>query len=301
MSAVGLVITSALSGILRETPMLMAHDAATGYLNTTIVTKVVYDWTKTQTTTFAGQLDCGVRAFDLRPATKDGKVIMHHGSVDVDYPLETALLEVINWAGNNPGELVLPIITSCKGDGCQSNVTSLVSKLKIPVGSCSSLAHRTYEKTVPEAKMSNGGSVMVFFGCSASNYDPKITCYPPYETPHQVSSEKYGSIERSCYGEESHITKAYDSFYAYMNRTAAKALPHIFSQLQSIWQEDIDTIVIGDLYDSSLVKDEIRSDQNNKVLQKLKMGWWKNINFFEVNNACHHGNEIAAFLKTRSK
>eukprot|EP01060_Flectonema_neradi_P002046 TRINITY_DN11238_c0_g2_i1.p1 TRINITY_DN11238_c0_g2~~TRINITY_DN11238_c0_g2_i1.p1 ORF type:complete len:302 (+),score=58.33 TRINITY_DN11238_c0_g2_i1:58-963(+) len=301
MTSIAIVLTSALSGLLKETPMLMAHDAATGYLNTTIVTKAVYDWTITQVGRFPEQLDCGVRAFDLRPAVKNNKVIMHHGGVDVDYPLETALSEVIAWAGQHPGELVIPIIHHCSGDNCTAASAAVVSKLSIPVGNCSSLEHRTYEETVTEAKMANGGSVMAFFGCSASNYDSKITCYPPYEQPNTETTDK-ASYERGCYGRESDVTAAFGAFYRYMNKTAEAGFPaNSFSQLQSIWQEDSETVEYGDLYGSSLIKDEVRSDLNNKVLQKLRDGWWPNISFFEVNNACHHGNEIAAFLKTRSK
>ena len=65
---------------LNEWPMVMSHDAATGYLHQTLANEEVYRWTITQDRGAGGQLDCGVRGFDWRPALKkSGELVMHHG------------------------------------------------------------------------------------------------------------------------------------------------------------------------------------------------------------------------------
>ena len=48
---------------LNQFPFLMAHDAATGYLDNS----PEYWWAKTQTVGFGGQAACGARSFDVRP------------------------------------------------------------------------------------------------------------------------------------------------------------------------------------------------------------------------------------------
>jgi hypothetical protein len=64
---------------LNQWPMVMSHDAATGYLKMNVLNAEVYKWTITQTANASGQLDCGTRAFDWRPAVNKGKLVMHHG------------------------------------------------------------------------------------------------------------------------------------------------------------------------------------------------------------------------------
>lgn len=61
--------------MFNEAPSLMAHDAATGYLDTSSWDPVLR-YAKTQSTGFTGQLECGARAFDLRPMVVDGQLLM---------------------------------------------------------------------------------------------------------------------------------------------------------------------------------------------------------------------------------
>ena len=56
---------------------------------------MVNDWAITQSTGFSGQLECGARAFDVRPYQKDdGSIIMHHGDVKVG-----------RWVGREGGDV----------------------------------------------------------------------------------------------------------------------------------------------------------------------------------------------------
>ena len=77
---------------LNEHHMIMAHDAATTYLDGGLVDR----WAKTQQDGgVRSLLDCGARAFDWRPKLKRGKLIMHHSSVDINYPMGDALDEAV--------------------------------------------------------------------------------------------------------------------------------------------------------------------------------------------------------------
>ena len=102
-SAAGPPPTPNTARLLTETAFIMTHDSATGYLNGNghpmagVSAGPTYDeWMKTQTApacaqgtqpagadcsfSFAGQLDCGARALDLRPTLQpNGDLYMHHG------------------------------------------------------------------------------------------------------------------------------------------------------------------------------------------------------------------------------
>eukprot|EP01059_Diplonema_ambulator_P025804 TRINITY_DN42900_c0_g1_i1.p1 TRINITY_DN42900_c0_g1~~TRINITY_DN42900_c0_g1_i1.p1 ORF type:complete len:322 (+),score=121.43 TRINITY_DN42900_c0_g1_i1:63-968(+) len=299
LAVLPVVASAVLGGLLRETPMIMAHDCATGYLRPTIPTKEVYDWTITQVGEFPEQLDCGARGFDLRPATRDGKLIMHHGGVDVHKPMEEAIDDMIGWLArpNNTNELLVLIVHDCAGTNCDEMVDATLKNMNLTVLPCSDLSSLTYTQAAAQGRLPKGGSIVIFRGCNAENYDPKIGCYPPYEKPQNLTADE---PQPCCYCSDKEKEKAFNAMWAYMNRTAAMEFPaEEVSQLQALWQEDVESIVIGTTLLSSLVKDEERSQINSEVLSRLRMGWWKNINFLELNNVCDKGPEIRAELLKR--
>jgi hypothetical protein len=113
---------------LTHVPMLMAHDAGSGYLGAGLVNR----WTKTQPGGLAKQLDCGARAFDARPLFKDGQVVWHHGSIVIDHPFEQSVADILAWLSKHPTELVLLPISDCKGgDDCMAGVRAALSKLLV--------------------------------------------------------------------------------------------------------------------------------------------------------------------------
>ena len=62
------------------------------------------------------QLECGARAFDLRPSLEsDGRLIMHHGAIGVNETLRAGVREVEVWLAAHPTELVLLYISDCGG------------------------------------------------------------------------------------------------------------------------------------------------------------------------------------------
>ena len=68
--------------LFNSVPMIMAHDAASGYLGGGLINA----WTKTQSAGMREQLDCGARVFDARPELDEDKgLVWHHGDVTIDY------------------------------------------------------------------------------------------------------------------------------------------------------------------------------------------------------------------------
>ena len=74
-----------------------------------------------------------------------------------------------------------------------------------------------------------------------------------------------------------------------------------FMQAQALWQEGANSVVIGTLRNSSLVKDEHESGLNALLVEQVKAGrWGKNISIIEINNVCDadgSGNQLLAALR----
>lgn len=164
------------STVLNEWPMIMVHDAATTYLEGGLLHQV-NNWcapqrscgrdgccrAKTQPDGGAqGELNCGARAFDWRPAMSDGTVKAHHGDVTIDHPMAGSLDEMVAWCaanGTDPSELVVLGITDCNGDGCAAAVKTLLSARNITyITDCSELSSLTVGEAFKKAKLPNGGA-----------------------------------------------------------------------------------------------------------------------------------------------
>lgn len=81
-----------------------AHDAATS--SVTALTA----WTRTQDLNLAELWNAGVRAFDLRPAWKDGTMGIYHDKYSAHVTLPEALGLLKKALGNQPGECAIVII-----------------------------------------------------------------------------------------------------------------------------------------------------------------------------------------------
>jgi len=106
---------------LNTLPMIMAHDAGSGYLNADAAHQpardLLYGWTKTQSGGLAEQLQCGARALDSRPfLLSTGRLIWHHGGVPVNHSFAESLQEVLGFCHSNPSELVLMLIWDCTAE-----------------------------------------------------------------------------------------------------------------------------------------------------------------------------------------
>ena len=82
-----------------------AHDAATG--EGLIMTPGLG---KTQELTLAGLWDCGVRAFDLRPAVKDGELHIYHSLVRTKTSFSEALDIICDKLKEHPTEFAIVLL-----------------------------------------------------------------------------------------------------------------------------------------------------------------------------------------------
>ena len=106
---------------LSQASFVLAHDAATGYIQRNHLSPdgLTWSYSKTQVGSLYQQLQDGARALDLRPKLwRNGTVVFHHGAITVPVHFETALADVLQWCRENPTEVVL-LLTSHYSFGYQ--------------------------------------------------------------------------------------------------------------------------------------------------------------------------------------
>lgn len=246
--------------VLNEWPMLMVHDAATTYLREgDLLNKTVLDWTITQPQGIgtAGELDCGARGFDWRPSLVGGKLVMHHGSVTINYPMGAAVDSIVAWAANNtaPSDLVVLGVTDCDGTGCDQAVQKLLAQRQIKfVSDCSDLKGLTVGEARKKYELPTGGFVMALVNpCGwEENYVPANACSG---TGHTEGGDVVGdatagddaALVYKCYADSR--TKAFPvnrmmDYLGKIGATPASAGGQL-STAQALWEETAASVVIG--------------------------------------------------------
>eukprot|EP01043_Picozoa_sp_COSAG02_P009355 COSAG02_NODE_316_length_24889_cov_9.418556_3_plen_318_part_00 len=227
--------------VLNEWPMIMVHDAATTYLREGhLLNKTVLDWTITQPPVgTAGELNCGARGFDWRPTLLDGgKLVMHHGSVTIDYPMEGAIDEIVSWCANNtqPEDLVVLGVTDCSGSGCAAAVQKLLAVRSIKwVTDCTDLKGLTVAAARAKYELPGGGYMMAIFDCWNENYVPANAC----SGYGGKVAERNSALTYSCYA--SSKTKAFPikrmmDYLDKVGNTPPDATGRL-STAQALWEE----------------------------------------------------------------
>eukprot|EP00656_Telonema_subtile_P050185 TRINITY_DN6435_c0_g1_i1.p1 TRINITY_DN6435_c0_g1~~TRINITY_DN6435_c0_g1_i1.p1 ORF type:complete len:339 (+),score=82.65 TRINITY_DN6435_c0_g1_i1:142-1158(+) len=311
--------------VLNEWPMLMVHDAATTYLKGGLLHQV-NNWAKTQPDGGAkGELNCGARAFDWRPALQsDGTMKMHHGSVVVDHPMSDALDEMVSWCGANgtdPMDLVVLGITDCTGTGCAEAAQKLLDARNISyVTDCSQLKGLTAAAAFKRGALPGGGSILATFDCWEGNYDSAVACSgfgTTFDAPareldgpeiqaavsaaQDMSLNASAALSYSCYTDSSTKDFPVNRMKAYINKTIAAGPPsdgQLYT-VQCLWQESAAAVTVGELHGSTLLDDESRSELNNMVNDMIKQKVYdpSRLNMVEVNNVCDGGLELLATLR----
>lgn len=308
--------------------MVMAHDAASGYLSTHFgIKNEIYDWTKTQTfptlKNARDLLECGGRAFDWRPKlTKDNKLIAHHGDVNIDHDFKDSIAEFTSFLSDNPDEFAVLTVWDCETESgaastCDAEVSSQLSDLKlIPVTSCDDLLHITVGEAKKLGQLETGGSLLVVTGaegpggasCSTGNYDSAIACWgetrrratsndtdTDTDTDADTDVEIFGAY--SCWDSKDSKNTPLAQMDAYLDTVGGQSsFSTPFNEMQCIWQETTDSVVIGELHLSSLVEDEEKSKLNKRLTQFVKDGRFENLNLVMVNNVCDGGLALKAAL-----
>lgn len=289
------------TALLTRTPMLLAHDAASGYLGGG--GGVIRWWTQTQSVGLADQLTCGARAFDARPMlSRSGKLVWHHGPIEINYSFARSLVDLMQWLRSHPTELVLLSIWDCVGDGCMEAVGKQLSVHNIStVVDCSELRSLTYSGARARAELPGGGSLLAITAaqwapdgaaCSVGNYDPTMACTG------RIDGDDDDSSYYGCW--LSDATRAYPvgRMLEQLDNVTRRGLSDgHFTQAQGLWQESEASIAIGALRNSSLLLDQRRSGLNEILAREVASGRWRGaVNFLEVNDVCDHGAELAKAL-----
>lgn len=176
--------------LLRNSPFLFTHDAATGYIGELDVEK---PFAETQGVDLLGQLTCGARALDIRVLIDhDGSIKYHHGKGVAwvsDQTLDSTLPSLASWGQDNPSELVLLMLSHCytrklidlkwEDVSCtDSRIVDGFTKSGIRFSQdCSAVNAWTLAEAQTNAKMDNGGKMIVILGegaCLQANYDSSV-------------------------------------------------------------------------------------------------------------------------------
>ena len=288
--------------LLRHHPMVMSHDAATSYLESSL--NIIESYTQTQAPgTLRSQLDCGARAFDYRPYLgKDGILVAHHGAVKVKASMRDSVNGLIDWlkadVSGRSDELVLLYTSHCEADGvkdtqeqrCVDATSELLHDMGIStLSDCAPLKSLTVEGAKQVGRIEDGGSLLAIAGCVNENYDEHVNCYGFMDKV----------LPYCCYGMRQET--AWDKFEAYLNNTAGQASTAVDNlwMLQSHWQSDAVSIPLGDLHRSSVLLDESRAGVNKWLAGKIRARAlpFETLSIVELDNVCDGGNDVLAALK----
>jgi hypothetical protein len=320
--------------LLNTVPFIMSHDAATGYLDHGVVngwTKTQSKPFADQLDCGARAFDA------RPAYREDLGLVWHHGPVYVNHSFEESMEEIKAWAQQNPLELVLIGISSCEGDSCMDRVADVLARQAIPtLSDCSVLATMTLSGAQTMATLDQGGRVLALTGttgpngvaCSVGHYDPSIDCSgflqnssaliapclparPLATLPlaeflevmdcakSTIDPSTLNASTYSCYAwsdtKDHPVSRMFESLDA-ANAAGPPSDGYLY-QMQALWQESDQSVVLGELHLSSLLRDERRSRLNEQLVAAVKAKRWANINFLEVNNVCDVGLELFAALK----
>lgn len=258
--------------------------------------------------TFTNQLNCGARAFDLRAKVSGSSLIAHHGAIGIQHAISDILTEVVQWAGQNPTELVLVYGSHCAGTNCTQMFKDALSSAQIPLIEGGDVAGLTLGTALTRGRLPKGGSVLAIYGDVDENYQPNITCFGDLlghasNDTHRTSLSASVDQPRStfsCFGSNSDM--AFDPLWTYMTQQCG-ALAKYSSGLwmaQAHWQNSASTIAQGEVRNSCILRDESKAGVNAKLAQKISQGSFPNINLLEVDNLCGgSGPALLSALRSR--
>jgi hypothetical protein len=290
---------------LNRLPMLMSHDAGTGY-GMSGLGRVLTAQTQTQLEGFQGQLNCGIRAFDIRPyltGTKNwgsrrvGEMKMHHGGYIVDKSLKEALQDVVNWANQNPDELILLLFSHPAGfdkkvdaEEIRSKCWDILKELQIPYWDSSQVKGATvkqaYEKAWSTNKQRSVLGIWTWGGIS-DNYHSSLTCY--------------GSAFKKCYtdwqnwlDDSKYRNAMFESLKSYSKYPPTKCCGKSCTeddkkkliQQQAHWQQDAESFIGAAASGSSIVLDTRKSEINQQIANRLNSNFFESVNLVEVDDIC---------------
>ena len=281
-------------------PMIMAHDAATTYLDPA---GLIDHWAKTQPSGGPAQLfDCGARALDWRPSLqKDGSLFMHHNILTIDHNMSDALDDMVQWASHNTKgatDFILLGISDCVGTGCDAAVDQLLATRNVTVVTAVELYALTAQAATELGKLPGGGAMLACHSCWEMHFVPTVGCSGfngggTRKVNPVVGGGDPEALTYTCYNDSS--TKAFplNRMWQYLNNVSLAGPPSDgkLYTAQALWQETTDTVIVGELHGSTLLEDESRSQLNALLAERITSGVWNvsRANMVEINNVCDGG------------
>eukprot|EP00924_Labyrinthula_sp_SR-Ha-C_P009072 snap_masked-scaffold_2-processed-gene-11.20-mRNA-1 protein AED:1.00 eAED:1.00 QI:0/0/0/0/1/1/2/0/357 len=295
---VGLVEVELKNMKFSEFPMVMAHDAATTYLESSLAN----DFAKTQQSGGLAKLfDCGARAFDLRPGPKvNGQIVAHHGPVTVHRSIVHMIDDLL---------VKLSTVKNLKRHPLKNFILLAVDELKpsledefeqilqkkgiryIPQSECLNLQHKNMIDVIKLAHVENSEArILAVNKCWEENYDPNIVCTGYGFDCYKNSSD---SIKQKPWNL---LSNYLDKFWGAKSKSFR--VDGLYS-IQALWQESVQSAAASALKGSNLIKDEIRSELNGfilGILQKERSNLKGRVNLLEMNAVCDQGDLIKSEL-----
>ena len=306
-------------------PLLMTHDTATGYLgeddvyyNPRTPQEKLVAWAKTQIGNLTAQLNCGARAFDMRPYLKgDGELVARHGAVVIPKANFNGMLtEIKDWAHDHENELIVAEIFGCNGDvevygenttvdACFNQTVKELEDVGIPYirETCEAKTYQdglkgwTYQTALERSSLLEttgkaGHVIAIWSGCFDSNYDGSLAC-----SGYEYDSRPGVSTRYNCHLNGQNPSYPFNRTMVDLDRVSRQG-PNMTSgnlwQMQALWQVSEGAVAVGTGYFSSILYDIQQSRLNRASFERLAdpNTPWKQVNLFEVDNVCDQGNNI---------
>ncbi len=262
--------------LFRDMKFIMAHDSATSYLPDNYITKYV----KTQKNSIYEMLECGVRAFDIRPLvyidakTENTEIIFHHGPYNIDVKIDKLITDVLNWTqhqNNTENNIVYLYINHCKGRECDyltKRVLDSYNQNIYVLNNCTDIWNLSSDMIMKDRE---GAAIVATFECVNENYDSSITCF--------VNKD-------SCY--ETTENKPFEKYYDYVEKTMTTNFNKngYLDMVQTHWQQSWWTVINDMWYGSSIIGDEERSNLNKITTEIVRKFRQYRFSIVEINNAC---------------
>lgn len=313
------------SPLLTQSPMLMAHDAATayaGYAKGTVAGTPCYQW-KTQAfnasapflgkagqspSGFTSLLNCGARALDLR-LTKGGpcadkgigQICMHHSKLQIeDQTFESELQTVVDWVNRYPTELVLMKLVP-DNEGAPAAIQAALDHhgiAIIPLCAGKDIdSVWTVEYAHTKARLPGGGMLLGTFAPALSSGQPaNSSCVDDNFVPSVAYHPKDPD-------------GSFAALWKYANKTVSRTgRAGKFQEVQLMWQSaetfkkymkayPLDALATQPFKYGNL-KSTQESSINEKVLARIASITGVALNWVKMNDLCLHGLEIATQLGT---
>jgi len=163
--------------------------------------------------------------------------------------------------------------------------------LKAIMTNCNELKGLTVGEAVSRSQLKGGGHVFALFGCVDEHYDSSIACSGTHEGTY------------TCYNNSKNKDYPFGRMLTYLEGVSNATVPTNgrLYELQALWQETTESVIIGELHGSSLMLDEAWSGLNQKLAIWVRSNRLPHISMLEVNNVCDGGNDLLAAIAERRR